>query len=234
MRSLSILILVLTFAVNGFSQTPSDTKLFTEASALARAGLHHEALEKFRAISVADKKSIFAAKVHFNIGVCLYQLGRHDEAIAEYQKAIVIDPNYQKAYYASGMAQTALGKAPKAKSAFRLALKLNPDDAEAWFDLAMVLLGEKEYDSAKEAFEKAVEQRSVNAADAINNLGVLSAMEGDIEGAKANFKNAWAMSNGASREAIANFNICVHYEKKTDWQFTAALKFSNNKQYSGE
>lgn len=232
MRLFFILILVLVFSFGVIAQLPADRQLFAEANTASRAGDHTSALQKYRAIDLFHKEAVFAAKVRYNIGVSLYQLGRVDEAVAEYAAAIDLNAKYQKAYYAMGMVQVALGNSQEAKFAFHAALKLNAADGEAWFDLGMVLLGEKNYDSAAGAFENAVLHQSANSADATNNIGVIVAMNGDIEKAKSKFKDAWAISNGKSREAIANFNICARYEQKTDWQFTAKLEFS--KKYSGE
>jgi tetratricopeptide (TPR) repeat protein len=43
-------------------------------------------------------------EVHYNIGVALNEMGKADEAIAEYKKAIEIDPDYASAHYNLGLA----------------------------------------------------------------------------------------------------------------------------------
>jgi len=49
------------------------------------------------------------AKKHFDEGLRLYNLGRYEEAIDEYDKALAIDPNYKEAHVGKGIALDELG-----------------------------------------------------------------------------------------------------------------------------
>jgi len=49
------------------------------------------------------------AKKHFDEGLRLYNLGRYEEAIDEYDKALAIDPNLKEAHVGKGIALDELG-----------------------------------------------------------------------------------------------------------------------------
>ncbi|HEV7643338.1 MAG TPA: tetratricopeptide repeat protein [Pyrinomonadaceae bacterium] len=225
---LFISVLIFTLTGSAFSQTSSDKFVFDEATTYAREGLYAEALEKYRGLLPSVKKAELAAKIHFNIGVCLYHLGQFENAVSEYQAAIAADGAYQKAFYTLGIAQAALGKTNEAKAAFYEAVRLKKNDGEAWFDLGMVLLAEsdeKDHEAASEAFENAVKNNSINSVDAINNIGVIAALNGDLAAAEKKFKAALKM--GDSAEAKNNLEVCAQYKQSLNRELIARLIFGN-------
>lgn len=221
---LLVLTLIFTLTASAFAQTSSDKLVFDEATIHAREGRYPEALEKFRGLLSSVKKAELAAKVHFNIGVCLYHLGQFENAVNEYQAAITADRAYQKAFYTLGIAQAALGKTSEAKAAFYEAVRLKKNDGEAWFDLGLVMLAErdeKDRKAAGEAFENALRYNSINSADAINNLGVIAALNGDLAVAEKKFKAALKM--GGSAEARNNLEVCAQYKQSLNRELIAKL-----------
>ncbi len=154
---LSVAIAAAIFAVNAFGQTAPSKRAFEQGTSEARAGKHQAALENYRkALLSAAVEPIarddFRAKIHFNIGVCLFQLKRADEAVEEFSEAVKLSRGkYQRLFYALGMAPSELKNCRKAENALRKAVKLKPDDGEAQFDLALILLAEKDFDAAQSA-----------------------------------------------------------------------------------
>ncbi|MEK7723935.1 MAG: tetratricopeptide repeat protein, partial [Acidobacteriota bacterium] len=120
------------------------------------------------------------AQVHYNIGVCFYRLNQTNSAITEFKQAISLNPNYEKAFYALGMAFSDLKDFNDAENAFRAALKLS-NNGETWFDLGLVLSEQKKYDEAFVSFQNAIKFGSVAASASHNNLGVISAWKGDFK-----------------------------------------------------
>jgi superkiller protein 3 len=59
-----------------------------------------------------------------NIGLALYKMGRVDEAIIQYQKAVATDPNYAEAYYNLGLALYKMGRVDEAIASAQRALQL--------------------------------------------------------------------------------------------------------------
>jgi Flp pilus assembly protein TadD len=191
MRTL-LFILVLVFSVSAQDH-------FAEGTILAFNGQYEKALVNYRAAQNQAKDAESSARVHYNIGVCLYQLDRPADAVPELKEAIRLKGDrYQQAWYALGMAEAGLKNTAAAREAFTRAIALDKKDAEAWFDLGLVLLGEKEFPAARDAFQKAVEFRSINSPDAHNNLGVIHALNGDIAAAIKEFEIS------GSAEALGN------------------------------
>jgi tetratricopeptide (TPR) repeat protein len=65
----------------------------------------------------------------------LKALGKMDNAIASYQKAIQLNPNYADAYQNLGVVLLKIGKVPESLSAFKKAIALheeqnNPTEAQ--------------------------------------------------------------------------------------------------------
>lgn len=191
-----LFILVLVFTVSAQDR-------FAEATRLASKGDYTQALQSFRSAQMSSKDAEAAARIHYNIGVCLYQLDRSAEAVTELTAAIDLKGGqYQKAWYALGMAQARLEKTGEAKNAFVKATELNKKDAEAWFDLGLLQISDIDLAAARLSFENAVKFGSVYVADAHNNLGVIHALEGNVGAAIREFEIS------GSEEAKGNLKYC--------------------------
>jgi len=79
------------------------------------------------------------------------------KAIADYNKAIQLDPGYANAYNNRGMANYASKAYGKAIADFTKAIQLNPQLAEAYNNRAHALYQQKAYDKAGEDVKKAQE-----------------------------------------------------------------------------
>ena len=66
------------------------------------------------------------ATAHYNLGVALKAKGQQDEAIAEYRKAIQIDPKHVSAQYNLGVALANKGRVDQAIAAYDKAIALDP------------------------------------------------------------------------------------------------------------
>lgn len=227
-----VLLLVFVLAIPAFAQTPFVSQAFEAGNVAAQEKRYENAIEKYRTTAMfAETERLsdsFLAKIHFNIGVCLYQLKRADEAVAEYTEAIKLSKReYQKAFYALGMAQKDLENWREAENSLRDALKIEKSDGEAWFDLALIRLERKDFTAAQKAFENAVKYKSASAADAHNNLGVIAAFENDWNSAEREFQTALRESNGKSVEAQGNLRFCKFYRQNYKSEdLLAKLEFS--------
>jgi len=230
MRILSLFLIVV-FAVSVSAQTPLVNQIFDEGTQTARAGNYENAIENYRkTILLAKVETVtddFLAKIHFNIGVCLYNLKQTAEAAEEFTEAIKLSRrSYQKAFYALGMAQSELKNWRKATDAFREAVNLKKKDGEAWFDLGLVLLEEKDFESAEKAFRNAIKFKSIGTADAHNNLGVIFALRHEFDSAESEFKTAWVVSNRKSILARNNLEFCKQLGRNSNRDLLAKLEFS--------
>jgi len=223
MRILSFIFIVF-LTISASAQNFQIKQSFDDATKLANAKDFENALviyQKLAGVSQNESKE-FRAKIHFNIGVCLYQLKNQAEAITEYERAVLLNPRYEKAFYALGMAQFELNKFEKAEKAFINSLKINGKNGETWFDLAFVYLKQENFDAAETAFQNVVKFGSVATADALNNLGVISALRHDFETAEKQFKLALEKSS----EARNNLQFCKYYKENNFKELIAKLEFS--------
>ena len=79
-------------------------------------------------------------RAHNNLGVVLKKLGRIDEAIGHFLKALRIKPNYVEAHYNLGNALEKQGRIDEAISHYLEALRIKPDYSEAHNNLGVVLI----------------------------------------------------------------------------------------------
>ena len=227
---LSIFVILVGLVLSASAQSAATQQTFEKAVSLANE-------EKFAAALVDFKKSLalaetddadanYRARIHFNIGVCLYRLKQNAQAVGEFEEAIkLVRGDYEKAFYALGMAQAELKNWSEAEQAFRGAIRLNKRNGEAWFDLAFVYLAQKDYESAKTAFQKSVELKSVDSTIGHNNLGVILAMNGDIDSAVKEFEAALKQSGGKFAVAERNLQFCKSLGQNFNQNLLAKLEF---------
>ena len=106
-----------------------------------------------------DERYFVPAKsqVWNNEGAVLNGLGKYDEAIQAYEKAIEINPQYALAWNGKGVALSVQGKYDEAITAFDRAIEINPQDASAWNNKGNALDSQGKYDEAIQAYDKAIE-----------------------------------------------------------------------------
>ena len=68
---------------------------------------------------------------HNNLGLLLADKGRTDEAMAHYQKALEINPDYAEAHNNLGTLLAKMGRTDEAMVHFLKALEINPDYGDA-------------------------------------------------------------------------------------------------------
>ena len=230
-RLFTSIFVILTLSVLSVSaQSFTTQRMFEKAVGMANEGKFETALSMFKdslaLAKIDDADAAFQAKVHFNIGVCHYRLKESEKAVAEFEEAVKLaGRDYEKAFYALGMAQAELKNWGKAEEAFRGAIGLNKRNGEAWFDLAFVYLAQKNYESARAAFQKSVEFKSIAAPVGHNNLGVILAIGGDLTGAVKEFEAALKKSDGKFTVAERNLQFCKSLGQNFNRDLVANLEF---------
>lgn len=130
-----------------------------------------------------------SVNAHYNLGFGLAQLGRHQEAVEAYRRALEIEPDYGFAHNNLGNALDQVGRHEEAIRHFRNALELDPSYAEAHHNLANVLLEGNRRGEALEHFREAVRLRP-DFAEAHLNLGNLLTERGSAAEAAAHYRSA--------------------------------------------
>ena len=93
----------------------------------------HEAEELIgRAIKVNPNNAAAHAAAYSNRGIALNELKRRDEALASYDKAIALKPDYAEAYSNRGNTLKDLKRLDEALASYNQTIALKPDYAEAY------------------------------------------------------------------------------------------------------
>lgn len=95
-------------------------------------------------------------QAHFERGGALAELLQFERAVACYDQAIALKPDYAEAYAARGVALLGLKKFEQAVTSFEFALFMNPDLAWVHFHRAEALRTLNEPEAAIAAYEKAL------------------------------------------------------------------------------
>ncbi|MEH2159366.1 tetratricopeptide repeat protein, partial [Nostoc sp.] len=73
-------------------------------------------------------------------GNALRNLGHNEEAIASYDQALKIKPDYHQAWYNRGYALGNLGRTEEAIASYDQALKIKPDYHQAWYNRRIAVI----------------------------------------------------------------------------------------------
>lgn len=152
---------------------------------------HYEASAKMigDAIGLNAKEPFY----HCNLGNALQALGRAEEAVACYRKALALKPEYAEAHNNLGHALQALGKLEEALACYRHALALKPDYADAYNNLGHIFLAMGKATEASEHLRRALAFRP-NYPEAQMNLGNALQLQGNLQGAIACYERAISLN----------------------------------------
>ena len=96
------------------------------------------------------------ASYRSNLGLALSHLGQHEAAIAEYRRAVELEPDYPEAMSNLGISLEALRRSAEAEQAYRTAIALRPGYAEAWGNLGNTLRAQGRNEEAVAAYRQAL------------------------------------------------------------------------------
>jgi eukaryotic-like serine/threonine-protein kinase len=102
------------------------------------------------------EKYVWAVPFWINRGYSLHSLGRYDEAVACFNKALEISPDDAPAHGSLGIALQAKGDLDGAIAEYRTALRLQPDDAATHSNLGTALRDKADLDEAIAEYRRAI------------------------------------------------------------------------------
>jgi len=149
-------------------------------------------------LSLHEKVNAETFTFYFNRAFEKAKRGDHYGAIADYTKAIEINPTNEKAYYNRGISKIELKDYSGAVSDFSKAIEINPTYAKAYYNLG-TLKGRylEDYYGAISDFSKAIEINP-NDIDYYFNRSVAKEKIGDIKGACVDAKKVVSLGDTAS------------------------------------
>jgi Flp pilus assembly protein TadD/mono/diheme cytochrome c family protein len=140
---------------------------------------------------------------HFNLAAVLQSLGRIEEAIMHYRRALEIKPDDPVARNSLGTTLQTAGKLDEAIREYREALRVRPAYTNAHYNLGTSLLALGRPEEAVGHFREVVRVEPEDA-DAYNDLGSALAMQGEMAEAAAQFEKAIKL---APAHANAHYNL---------------------------
>ncbi|MGE5717253.1 MAG: tetratricopeptide repeat protein, partial [Acidobacteriota bacterium] len=147
-------------------------------SALARAHLYKYDLTKLKAWSDQAIAECERAReingnlpeVHVTLGEVRNRTGDAQNALTEFDKALLLQPDYAAAMIGRGDAEKALGRMAEAEDSYQRAIHLQPGNWSAYNNLGRLYMLQARYEKAAEAFSRVTEVSPDNSR-AFFNLG---------------------------------------------------------------
>lgn len=93
------------------------------------------------------------ADLHYQLGYIYYLQGNEMGFARECTKALVVNPNFSKAFYALALLHYKNKRYKKAKEELAKCLELNPHDSEAHMLMAKTLIRQREFAGARQSLE---------------------------------------------------------------------------------
>lgn len=140
-------------------------------------------------------------------GVALAELGRLEEAVASYRRALLANGNDAKTEANLGAALAGLGRDREAEAHLRQALRDDPRLADAHFNLGVVLASSGRGEEARACYAEAVRLAPAKA-EARLNLGIALAQIGRTEEARPHLEAAVRLRPDWA-EAQANLGVLL-------------------------
>lgn len=150
-----------------------------------------------RAIVVAPQQR--EADTWFGKGTVALSAGRTDEAIAAFQKATRLEPDWARAHHNLGFAYDKAGRHEEAAGSYRLAVLLDPSEPETHNSLGGVYVKLDRYEEAVKEFQQAIALKPAHA-EAHLNLGIAYLLLGDAERAQDTAARLARLSRGMADE----------------------------------
>jgi eukaryotic-like serine/threonine-protein kinase len=172
-----------------------DPKYAQAQAALAQAYLYKygatndpQAMQLARAaVKTADKLGSELPEVQLAIGDFNRRTGSYDEALADFQRVIMRDPNNIDAQIGLGETLSSLGRTADAEQAFRRAIEIRPACWSCYNELGSFLNDHSRYGEAADAWRKVTELTPDNVWGYMN-VGVVYFNQGKFDEAGAYFR----------------------------------------------
>jgi tetratricopeptide repeat protein/glycosyl transferase family 9 (putative heptosyltransferase) len=155
-------------------------------------------------------------------GLCLMRATRYEEAIADYNRALKLDPRHAETHCNLGVVHLRFGRYDEAHASFDRSLALNPGFVTAMNNKAFALGEQHRFDEAFALYAKSL------AVDPDNpttrwNVAMLQLLTGDFEAGWAGRETRWIANVAAGRdftqpvwlgqESIAGKTILLHADE---------------------
>lgn len=131
------------------------------------SGYPLHAVNEFKIALMLNPNTTMSASIYNNLGQAYEMLRAYDLAIASYQHAIKINPDFAIYYKNLVYVYKAKRSLDKAQKEYETIISINKDDAQAYFVLGLISLETSQNEKAKEYFSKFIQlEPNVDLANA--------------------------------------------------------------------
>lgn len=177
----------LLFLLCGCDLGPSVEEQIQKGEGLYNGKQFAAARKVFESALKNSSKKDDRAVLHTLVGSCEMELENHEEALAQFAKALELRPDYAPALNNSGISYRSLGDVAKARESYQKAIKADPKYPFAHSSLGTLLLLEGEYPESIDHFERALKLDN-SIAVTHGNLALAYAKVGRFADADASLK----------------------------------------------
>jgi len=164
--------------------------------------------------SVAFNLSAMHAVPHINFGEFLLKQGNENEAMAELQKGVDIQPDNAEAHYYLADLLLKQGKVDEAIAHYQKAFERQPDTDDYRSALGELLLKQGKADEAIAHYQKVL-QISPGLAGTHNDMGLAFGLKGNVDEAIVHYQKALEINPNLA-EAHDNLGFALQQLGKTD------------------
>lgn len=189
------------------SNASSDTLFVKLGTALLQTGNMEKSVEAFNkalALNAKNRDALLALEqvwkkeivlnprnmsAHLNLGAVYQQLGRYDEAYAQYQVADRLSPNNPLIWLNMGSLHQAKGQLDEALRQYDAVLRQNPGNAQVLLYKADVLKQQGKAQEAEQMLQQALQAGGTNKKAVLDQLLAVYKAQGD----PAKIKSGWEL-----------------------------------------
>ncbi len=165
------------------------------------------------------------ADMHYMLAIYYQQLGKHVDAIEEFQKTVTISPANFQAYNGMGISYDMLGDFVSAIHSYERALKVDPSSGHTYNNLGYSFLMQGRIEDAVGAFEKAISiQSGIKCFH--NNLGAAYALNYQYDLALAEFEKGG--NTAQAHKNIARLLFQQGFTLEAESHLSAALALNSS------
>ena len=150
---------------------------------------------------VSQGKPLVSAETYFRWGYTKFELGQYESAIADYDMAIQLRPDYADAYNDRGVVKGKLGEYDAAIADYDKAIDLEPDYAIAYNNRGMAKSALKQYEAAITDYDEAI-RLNPDYAMAYYNRGNANTNLGHVSEAAQDFQIALVLAEQTGDERL--------------------------------
>jgi protein O-GlcNAc transferase len=207
------------------------TALVNRGRAAAAQGKHQEALNAYSRVI----GKFASAELLLDMANSLCELKRSAEALASYDRALAIKPNFAEAHYNRGNLQIYLKRPAEALANYDQALALKPNFAEAIVNRGIALMELGQLDAALTSVDKAIALKSDFPIAHCKRGNILLRL-GRLDGALESYDNAIVLAPHHAEAHFGRGHTLLHlkrwHEALVSFETAIAIKSDYAEAYS--